>query len=147
MKIGQIKKEILARNSKVENQLKMDLSFQVGRMLMNARLIKGMTQEVLAKKIGTKQPAIARIESGSSLPNLSLLDKIAKKAFRAYLIPPRFHFMKEEESFTGAIVEQNLNFVSGLIKDTYVPESRAISSFVSVETNNDYYPQLVIKSV
>lgn len=106
MKIGDITKEILNRNPIVEKEIKMDLAFQIGRMVTNARLMQGMTQSQLAKKVDTKQPAIARIESGSNLPNLSFLDKIAKKAFKSYLIPPRFAFMKPEDAFT---VKLNIN--------------------------------------
>ena len=37
-----------------------------------------MTQEALAKKIGTKQSAIARFESGKTNPTISFLSNIAE---------------------------------------------------------------------
>ena len=44
--------------------------------LIESRLKKGLTQEMLAKKIGTKQAAIARFESGKSNPTLKFIKKI-----------------------------------------------------------------------
>ena len=42
------------------------------------RLAKKMTQNALAKKIGTTQSAIARLESGTYNPTLGFLKKVAK---------------------------------------------------------------------
>lgn len=42
------------------------------------RLKRKMTQSTLAKKIGTKQSAIARLESGTSNPSIKFLKKVAK---------------------------------------------------------------------
>ncbi len=39
---------------------------------------KGLTQAALARKIGTQQSAIARLESGTGNPTLAFLKKIAK---------------------------------------------------------------------
>jgi transcriptional regulator with XRE-family HTH domain len=45
--------------------------------LIRLRLAKGLTQEQLAKLLNTKQESIARLESGSSLPSLSTIKKVA----------------------------------------------------------------------
>lgn len=71
-----------------------DFAFDVANLITEARLHAGLTQDALAKKIGTTQPAIARIERGSALPSLSFLQKIAK-ALGTYLIAPKFGFMEE----------------------------------------------------
>ncbi len=52
--------------------------YQLARSLISARLKRKMTQEELAKKIGTKQPVISRIEAMSQKPSLSLLERIAE---------------------------------------------------------------------
>lgn len=44
--------------------------------LIEARIKKGLTQKELAKKIGTKQSAIARLESGTINPSIGFLEKI-----------------------------------------------------------------------
>jgi len=52
--------------------------FAVIQMIIAKRLRAGLTQAQLAKKIGTKQSAISRIEQGSYNPSLAFLIKIAK---------------------------------------------------------------------
>ena len=44
--------------------------------IIAARNKKGMTQKEMADKIGTKQSAIARFESGNGNPTLGLLEKL-----------------------------------------------------------------------
>lgn len=51
--------------------------YELGRVLIEKRLIKHMSQRDLAKKANTTQAAISRIESMNSNPSLSLLKKIA----------------------------------------------------------------------
>ncbi|MBW6473972.1 MAG: helix-turn-helix transcriptional regulator [Anaerolineaceae bacterium] len=47
--------------------------YQVARL----RILRGLTQAQLAEMVGTRQPSIARLENGSSIPSLSFLNKIA----------------------------------------------------------------------
>lgn len=51
--------------------------YQFRRALIAARLAAGLTQAELAAKVGTKQPAIARLEAGSSEPSLGMLKRLA----------------------------------------------------------------------
>jgi transcriptional regulator with XRE-family HTH domain len=53
-----------------------DLGLEVGDMVIRARIEKGFTQEKLAKKAKTSQPAIARLESSSRLPSLTFLKRV-----------------------------------------------------------------------
>ena len=46
--------------------------------LIKARIENGLTQKQLAEKIGTKQSAIARFESGNYNPTLEFLNKTAE---------------------------------------------------------------------
>jgi len=45
-------------------------------VIIKKRLEKGLTQKKLAQKIGTKQSAISRFESGNYNPTISFLQKI-----------------------------------------------------------------------
>lgn len=49
-------------------------AYQVARL----RILRGLTQEQLAERAGTKQPSIARLESGSSEPSVLFLRRVAK---------------------------------------------------------------------
>ena len=50
---------------------------QLARQVRALREAKHMTQGDSAERAGTKQPAIARLESGRVVPRLDLLQKIA----------------------------------------------------------------------
>ncbi len=78
MQYNDFKKEIL-KNKKIKKAYEeIDLAFEVGKKIAEARILKNITQEKLAEMIKTKQPSIARIESGVVLPNLRFLKKISK---------------------------------------------------------------------
>jgi predicted transcriptional regulator len=47
--------------------------YQVARL----RILRGITQAQLAEMVGTRQPSIARLENGTSIPSLSFLHRIA----------------------------------------------------------------------
>lgn len=68
-----------------------DLAFEIGQMIIEARSRLGVTQKQLAEMINTKQSGIARAESGTYLPSLTFLSKMAD-ALKTKLIV-RFGFM------------------------------------------------------
>jgi len=49
-------------------------AYQVARL----RILRGLTQEQLAELVGTKQPSIARLESGRTEPKLSFLRRVVE---------------------------------------------------------------------
>ena len=51
--------------------------YKLASALIQLRLSKDLTQEQLAKLLNTKQESIARLESGTSLPSLSTVKKVA----------------------------------------------------------------------
>ena len=51
--------------------------FALVEMLIRKRLEQGLTQTQLAKKIGTKQPVISRLEQGTYNPTLKFLNRFA----------------------------------------------------------------------
>jgi transcriptional regulator with XRE-family HTH domain len=50
---------------------------EAGYQITRLRIQRGLTQAQLAKMVGTRQPSIARLENGSSVPSLSFLERIA----------------------------------------------------------------------
>lgn len=51
--------------------------YRLASALIRLRLAKGLTQAQLAALLNTKQESIARLESGSSLPSLSTVRRVA----------------------------------------------------------------------
>lgn len=80
-----------------------DLNFDISMLVTEARLHAGLTQGQLAKRMKTKQPSIARVESGRILPSLDFLDKLAK-AIGTELIAPHFSFMENKNKDIQVIV-------------------------------------------
>jgi HTH-type transcriptional regulator/antitoxin HipB len=58
----------------VAAERELEPGYQVARL----RIQRGLTQAQLAEMVGTRQPSIARLENGISVPSLSFLDRIAK---------------------------------------------------------------------
>ena len=48
-----------------------------GYQIARLRILRGLTQTQLAEMVGTRQPSIARLENGTSVPSLSFLDRLA----------------------------------------------------------------------
>ena len=60
---------------------RLEPAYQVTRL----RIARGLTQKELAKKVGTRQSSIARLESGRQEPSVSFLKRVVE-ALRARLI-------------------------------------------------------------
>ncbi len=73
-----LKKELLKDKKVSEEYEKLKPRYQLISQLIEARVNKGLTQEQLAKKVGTKQSAIARLESGTINPTIAFLQKVAE---------------------------------------------------------------------
>lgn len=73
-----LKRELLKDPEVADEYKKLKPRYQLISQLIEARTKKGLTQEQLAKKLGTKQSAIARLESGNINPSISFLEKITQ---------------------------------------------------------------------
>jgi len=78
MKLQELQQNIDQRDESAAKTVREDLAFQIGLEVEVARAKKGMTQQELAERLGTKQPSIARIESGAALPSVRTLERIAR---------------------------------------------------------------------
>ena len=74
----QLKKELLKDKKIRYTYEKLGPEFAVIEMIIKKRMEKGLSQKELARKIGTKQSAISRLESGAYNPSLSLLQKVGE---------------------------------------------------------------------
>ena len=86
MKTWKQLKQKLLKDPKVASEYKrLTPQYQLISQLIQKRREKGFTQAQLAKAIGTKQSAIARIESGNANISVGLLGKITQ-ALDSHLI-------------------------------------------------------------
>ena len=72
------KQRVLKDKVLLKEYEKLAPEFTIAEKLFEIRLSKGLTQAQLAKKIGTKQSAIARLESGNYNPTVNFLKRIAE---------------------------------------------------------------------
>src|SRR5262245_32010385 len=67
------KAQLLADPAVQQTYDALEPAYQIARL----RIARGLTQAQLAKLVGTKQPSIARLESGASQPSVAFLRKVA----------------------------------------------------------------------
>lgn len=72
-----LKKELL-KNPKFKREYDdLEPEYALIRQIIDKRLKTGLSQKSLAEKVGTKQSAISRLESGDYNPSFLFLKKIA----------------------------------------------------------------------
>ncbi len=60
--------------------------FVLASAVIDVRNRAGLTQEALARKMGTTQPAVARLESGRTRPSMRTLERLAEATGSRLLI-------------------------------------------------------------
>jgi len=78
MELNQYINKLLEKESFRKEYEKQEPILDIARQVIHLRISKNKTQEELAKLVKTKQPSIARIESGNSSPSFKMLEKISK---------------------------------------------------------------------
>ena len=78
MKWRDFKNELMKDSAFKEAYDDLEPEYQIVRFIIERRNQKRMTQPELARKAGTRQSAIARLESGTYNPSLRFLKKVAK---------------------------------------------------------------------
>jgi len=77
-KIAELKKRLMSNPEFRAEYQKADAEFAVIEALVKARMNAGLTQTELARRIGTTQSAIARLEGGGTSPSLATLRRYAE---------------------------------------------------------------------
>jgi len=72
------KKQVLKNPAIKAEYDRMQPEYTLIQAVLDARLKRGVTQNQLARKIGTTQSVISRLESGSANPSFSFLKRIAQ---------------------------------------------------------------------
>lgn len=73
----EFKKRALKDKKVLREYKKLEPEFALARALIEKRIERGLTQAALARKIGTRQSAVARLESGTYNTTVKQLEKIA----------------------------------------------------------------------
>lgn len=73
----EVKKELLRNPVVAREYKKLEPKYRIISAMIGIRNQMKLTQAQLAKKLGTKQSAIARIESGDFNPTIDFLQKLA----------------------------------------------------------------------
>ncbi|HLO86244.1 MAG TPA: helix-turn-helix transcriptional regulator [Nostocaceae cyanobacterium] len=89
-----IREEILADPEVKAEYDALEYEFNIARQVIAIRQSSGLNQRDFAKRVGIKQPQLARLESGKQIPKLETLTKLASGAGYAVEI----HFVPIEES-------------------------------------------------
>lgn len=67
------------KNPKIKAEYdRLQPEFELINAVIQARVKKGLTQDKLAQKIGTKQSVISRLESGRANPSVAFLKRLAQ---------------------------------------------------------------------
>jgi len=74
----ELKAELMKDPEFVKEYEKLETEFQIARQIIDARLKKNLSQEELAKKVGTGQAVISRLEGMNGKPSISLLERVAR---------------------------------------------------------------------
>ena len=77
-KLATLKKKMLADPTVRKAYDELAPEYEIAHELINARARAGLTQSNVAKRMGTTQSVIARMESGSTLPSMRSLVRYAR---------------------------------------------------------------------
>jgi predicted transcriptional regulator len=73
-----IKKELLSDPEVKKEYDRLGPKFDLIRSIIEKRIEKNISQEELADRMGTKQSALSRLESGNYNPSLAFMQKVAQ---------------------------------------------------------------------
>lgn len=77
MKHQDVKNQLL-QNAEVKDEYeKLKVLYDIKREIIKLRIEQGLSQKDLATKVGTRQSAISRLESGEYNPSIEFLNKVA----------------------------------------------------------------------
>jgi transcriptional regulator with XRE-family HTH domain len=119
MKLEQLTAELCKSQEFRDAYRELEPELEVARQILRIRIETGLTQEELAKKAGTRQATVSRLENGVAHPSLSFLKRIAK-AVGARLKVEFEHPALETDAKPEAVVER-----PGYVQVVSIPQSDA----------------------
>lgn len=100
---------------------------KIGRFLKELRNEKGLTQEQLVEKLNVSGRTVSRWETGSNMPDISLLVEIAE--FYNTSIPEIINGERKSEKVNEEVreVAETMSYYAGAEKETIVKNIRGLS--------------------
>jgi transcriptional regulator with XRE-family HTH domain len=95
------------------------------------RLLRGLTQRQLADLGGTKQSSIARLERGTTPPNLSFLSKVAAALVRQEVAELGIGGMLDKRIGDGLNLSLNLSLIGSEVSILNIIEFRVVEGIMS----------------
>lgn len=77
MKHNEVKNILLSNTAVKKEYDSLAVTYKIKREIIKLRVDQGLSQKDLAERIGTKQSAISRLESGDYNPSIEFLSKVA----------------------------------------------------------------------
>ena len=74
----ELKKELLNDPETYKEYKNLEPEYEIIKEIIKVRIDQNITQKELAKRIGTRQAHISRLESGEYNPSLKFLKRVAK---------------------------------------------------------------------
>ena len=122
------KKKVL-KNPKIKAEYRrISPVYEIINAVVIKRIETGMTQKQLAEKMGTKQSALSRLESGNYNPSLAFIQKLATALDTTVHI--KFESNKKKYSKGGTVAKTQKSVRIG-IKQAKKEESKSISGLTS----------------
>lgn len=72
-----MKRQLLQNPDVKDEYEKLKVLYDIKREIIKLRIEQGLSQKELAAKVGTRQSAISRLESGEYNPSIEFLNKVA----------------------------------------------------------------------
>jgi len=111
MKFKDLKKRLIDSSPDFRREyFRRNLSLELGHLIAENRVRKGVTQEDLASRLGTQQPSVARAERGKVIPSVTFLNRVAEKLGMTLVIE-----FRETETHTNEVREVPNEFVSPVL--------------------------------
>lgn len=134
MKLSDLQNQLNQNSDYRQAEQKYHLQFELANAILKARIEKGWSQSELARRVGTKQANISRIENGLSNPTLNFLMKLTQVldlklalSFEGMKITQQFYIMADSDQLrTYKIVRNSILYSKDVIE--YLESAKKLAS-------------------
>jgi transcriptional regulator with XRE-family HTH domain len=134
MKLSKLQNQLNQNSEYRQAEQKYHLQFELANAILKARIEKGWSQSELARRVGTKQANISRIENGLSNPTLNFLMKLTQVldlklvlSFEGMEITQQFYIVADSDQLkTYKMVRNSISYSENVIE--YLESAKKLAS-------------------